>query len=90
MNEAYHNHFGIRGMHSANGFALQSAFFYLLMTTYAIWDEQRCMHLHNTSNGNFAVLEQRPAVTLPRFIFSVASALAAQSQGRETDSADNT
>ncbi len=90
MNEVYHNHFRLRGMHSANGFALQSAFFYLLMTTYAIWDEHRCIHIHSTTNKNFAAIQQREPVTLPRFIFCAASALAATSSDAADDSATDT
>lgn len=90
MNELYHNHFHLRGMHSANGFALQSAFFYLLMTTYAIWDEHRCVHIHSTTNKNFAAVRQRDPVTLPRFIFRAASTLAAASGDAAGNSAMDT
>jgi hypothetical protein len=86
MNEVYHNHFRLRGMHSANGFALQSAFFYLLMTTYAIWDEHRCFRIHSRTSGNYAAVQQRQSVTLPHFIFKAACALADGSGAASEDS----
>lgn len=76
-------------MHSANGFGLQSAIFYITMAAHAIWDEHHCLRIYNESNENFGAVSSRSTLTLPNFILNAARALAALPAPHGSDSDDD-